>query len=509
MKLNKKILSLDQLKLIINKLKKREKIIVQCHGVFDVLHLGHFRHFQKAKENGDILIVTITSDKYVNKGPNQPFFSTQQRLEALSNLEIIDYVARNDDYDAVNLIRTLKPNFYCKGSDYSTQKKDVTGKIKAEINSLKSVNGRLVITDEISFSSSKLLDRNNLLFTKDQSKIVNDIKNKTSFNSIISMIENFKNLKVLIIGETIIDKYIFCEVVGKSGKDPVLILKDINEEKYLGGAAIVANHISEFTKNISFLSMIGENKEEETFIRKNLKNNIKINFIYKKNSKTISKKRFIDQNTGSKTFGVYSLNDDAMNKNEIKKINNYLKKSLSKFDLVFVYDYGHGFITRETSKIICSQSKFLALNAQINSTNIGHHTIDKYNNIDCLIINENELRHEIRNKSDDIKTVIMQLIKKINIKECVVTQGTDGAICYNHKKNFFYKCPAFASHVIDKVGAGDAFLPFYSMSSKLKYNMNFSLLLGSLAAAQSVETIGNSKSVSKKDMLKRLTHLFK
>ena len=89
-----------------------------CHGVFDLLHLGHIKHFEEAKKYGDILVVTITPNKYVSKGPNRPVFNTNQRMEAIASLETVDYVSENKWRDAVETIKLLKPNVYCKGPDY-------------------------------------------------------------------------------------------------------------------------------------------------------------------------------------------------------------------------------------------------------------------------------------------------------------------------------------------------------------------------------------------------------
>ena len=71
------------------------KKVVQCHGVFDLLHLGHIKHFKEAKSQGDILIVTITPDEYVDKGPNRPAFKSEDRIEVLSSIESIDFVCLN------------------------------------------------------------------------------------------------------------------------------------------------------------------------------------------------------------------------------------------------------------------------------------------------------------------------------------------------------------------------------------------------------------------------------
>ena len=125
-----KILNSKNIKLVGEKLKKNGKKIVLCHGVFDLIHIGHIKHFTSAKKFGDLLVVSITSDKYVNKGPGRPIFNEKLRMEFLKNISLIDYVYINDNASAVNVINLLKPNIYCKGSDYKKHRDDVTREIK-------------------------------------------------------------------------------------------------------------------------------------------------------------------------------------------------------------------------------------------------------------------------------------------------------------------------------------------------------------------------------------------
>ena len=122
----------------------------------------------------------------------------------------------------------------------------------------------------------------------------------------------FSKLKVLIIGETIIDEYVYCEALGKSGKEPILVLRDLYKERYLGGTAAIAKNLSSFCKQITLLTNIGQRSEEKQFIEKNLQKNIKTVFLNKKKSPTIIKKRFIEDNNKTKIFGVYTLNDQPL-----------------------------------------------------------------------------------------------------------------------------------------------------------------------------------------------------
>ena len=153
-----KIKNLSDLAKIISKLKITNKKIVHCHGVFDLVHLGHIRHFNLAKKEGDILVVTLTKDKYVKRGPGRPIFNENLRAEMLASISIIDYVAIIDFPTAVEAIKILKPDFYVKGSDYKDKTKDFTGMISNEEEAVSSIGGKLIFTDDITFSSSSLIN---------------------------------------------------------------------------------------------------------------------------------------------------------------------------------------------------------------------------------------------------------------------------------------------------------------------------------------------------------------
>lgn len=502
-----KIFSLQNLCKILRKNSKKK--IVLCHGVFDLLHVGHIKHLKKAKQLGDLLVVTITPDKFVNKGPGRPVFNENLRAEAISALASVDYVAINDAQTAIKTIRLLKPNIYCKGKDYKNSKDDITGEILNEVKELKKINGKIFFTDELTFSSSKLINESTNFFSSSQKKILNKIVRTSNFKEIKRKIDNFKNLKVLVIGETIIDQYNFCEAIGKSGKEPILVLKEISQDQYLGGVLSIVNNLAQFTKKITLVSMLGEKKEHLGYIKKNLEKKIKTRFIFKKNSPTIVKKRFVDSISQSKVIGSYIFNDEILNKQDEKNLNDILSNEINKHDLVIVSDYGHGFISKKIAGTICKKSNFLALNAQVNASNIGYHTIANYKNFNTLIINEKEIRHEMRDKNSKTEILMKRLSVEKNIQNLVVTKGEKGSIMYQKNKNRFYYSAAFAHKVLDKVGAGDTMLALVAPCLKSKINIEITLLIGALAAAQSVETIGNKHTIDKLKMIKTLESFLK
>ena len=183
--INKKIYTLKSLTKVIQGLKKKSKKIVLCHGVFDLLHVGHIKHLKKAREKGDKLVVTITPDKYINKGPGRPVFNEVLRSEALAAIDDVDYVAINETPTAVYPIKILKPNIYCKGKDYKNFEDDITGEIKNELKALKKIKGNIFFTEELTFSSSRIINRStDFFFSERQKKLIKKICKKTNFKKI-------------------------------------------------------------------------------------------------------------------------------------------------------------------------------------------------------------------------------------------------------------------------------------------------------------------------------------
>jgi len=483
--------------------KRKNKKIVHCHGVFDLIHVGHIKHFKEAKKNGNFLVVSITSDKFVNKGSGRPIFNQNLRAEFLSSISLIDAVVINNNLTSEKIISQIKPDIYFKGPDYKNNEADRSKNIYKEIAAIKKVKGKIVYSDDITFSSSNLINTHSNYFSEEQKKYIKNISKKYSFNLIYNKLKKLEKLKVLLIGETIIDQYIFGDVLGKSGKEPHLVLNENKNESYLGGAAAIANHLASFCKTVKFLTLAGKEKENLNFIKKLLRKNINIKFFNKKNSSTIIKKRYIDEVTKNKLLGVYHINDDILKDNSEKVLINFIKKNIPYFDLILVSDYGHGFISKKTAAAINSSKIFFSLNAQINASNRGFHSLIKYKNIDSLIINENELRHEMRDKSGNLETLGLQLINHLKINKLIITRGDKGAMLIEKKGKTIY-APAFANKVVDKVGAGDTMLAVTSLCMKIKMPNDLALFLGSLAGASAVESIGNSKFINKEQLVRQI-----
>ncbi|MCK4819117.1 adenylyltransferase/cytidyltransferase family protein, partial [bacterium] len=308
-KITRKIKTVSALAKIVANLKKKGKKIVQCHGVFDLIHLGHIRHFNLAKKEGDILVVTITGDKYVKRGPGRPIFNEHLRAEALASLAVTDFVCIVNSSVATESIKTLKPDVYAKGLDYKEKEKDITGKIYEEEETVKSVGGRLSFTNDITFSSSKLINDYLDVYSPRTVKYLKAIAKRYSIDFIIEKLHSLKNLKVLVIGDAIIDQYHYCSPMGKSSKEHLIANRYISEESFAGGSLATANNVASVCGKVDLLTALGEKDSFEDFIRSLLSPNVNPVFFYRPEMGTIIKRRFVSEGTNRKLFEICHMKD--------------------------------------------------------------------------------------------------------------------------------------------------------------------------------------------------------
>ncbi|MBI2264655.1 MAG: adenylyltransferase/cytidyltransferase family protein, partial [Armatimonadetes bacterium] len=503
-----KIKSLEELPKILAALRSDGKKIVHCHGAFDLLHIGHIRHFQEARTFGDILVVTITPDRHINKGPDRPAFGEQLRAEAVAALACVDYVAVNRWPMAMEIIKLLKPHFYVKGSEYREAEKDITGGITLERLAVESAGGRLVFTDDLTFSSSNLINRHLAVLPKEVSDYLADFSRRYGHDDIMRYLDAARTLRVLMIGETIIDEYQYCESIGKSGKEPILAAKYAYSEKFAGGVLAAANHVASFSDRVSLLTFLGTVDSHEEFIRERLHPGVEPLFLYMENAPTILKRRFVELYPFQKIFELYIMNGDEGNSKESQDLCGRLREILPQYDAVIVTDYGHGMISPEAVDVLCRESRFLAVNTQVNAGNQGFNTVSRYPKADYICVSEKELRLDARSRKRDLRDIVGEAARKHDCEQIVVTRGRSGSLAYS-KEDGFFETPALTNRIVDRVGAGDAVFSLTSLLAAQKAPMELLSFVGSVAGAQAVVTVGHRKSLERVALGKHIASLLK
>lgn len=504
-----KIKTLQEISLLLDEDRKNGVKIVQCHGVFDLLHPGHIRHFKAAKAQGDKLVVTVTPDRFVNKGPGRPAFTESLRLESLAALQDIDYVVLNDSPDAVSVIKKIKPAVYVKGSEYSDHGSDVTGKISEETKAVQSVGGDVHYTNDIVFSSSSLLNQYFDQMPQEVVRYIQMLKQQYSLEDLLEKINSLSDLKVLVVGDAIIDEYQFVESLGQSGKGQHMVVKSLQKEVFLGGSLIVANHIAQFSKNVTLLTALGEKCPYLGFIKQHLEATVDKEFVYVPESTSLVKKRYVlkDGKTLTKTFETYSGQEESLSSTNTNQIINYLKKMAPKFDLVLVCDFGNGFTNTQIIDALSDVPTFLALNTQTNSGNRGFNMITNHRRADYISLNEPELRLATHDKTSDLAALAEDISLIMSCKSISITRGVNGVLFYSDAGAL--EIPAFTTTSVDRIGAGDSYLALSALCAVKGYPPALSGFFGSIAAAISVQMIGNQEAIKKPSLCKFVTRLMK
>ncbi len=503
-----KILSLDVLGKQAEKAKSLGKSIVLCHGSFDLMHAGHIKHLQRACKEGDILFVTITADEYVNKGPGRPVFNEQLRAETLASLSCVDGVAIVCEDTALSVIDFVRPDVYVKGGDYKHVEDDISGNIEREVSEVEKHGGRVFFTDEVSFSSSSLLNEHFDVFSKKTKSYLELLRSKYTHSQIFDEVFRLRNKKILVVGEAIMDEYHFTTSLGKTGKGNMLAVKYESKEQFAGGALAVANHIASFIDDTFLLTELGLRNTYEKFIREKLNENIKPKFFYRNDSETLVKRRFVDADM-TKLFEVYYYNDCPVASETDRAICHWMHENVSSYDAVIVSDFGNGFITSEMRRILSEKAQFLAVNTQLNSGNHGYHVITHYSRADYVALNEPELRLATHDRNSDLAVLAKQVAKQLEARFIAVTLGMQGLMLLDVHEEMLTKVPALSTKVVDRVGAGDAFLAISGLCLSGKVNAELSAFLGSVAAALEVQSVCNRDPVNSVSLFKYVTTLLK
>jgi rfaE bifunctional protein nucleotidyltransferase chain/domain len=504
----KKIKTISELSQLANEHKKSGHKVVLCHGVFDLIHPGHIKHIEAAKKKGDILIVTVTPDRYVNKGPGRPVFGELLRAESIAALKPVDYVGVNEWETATETIRHIKPSFYVKGSDYSAPKQDITGGIIEEKEAVEEVGGRIHFTDEITFSSTELLNKFFGVFTKEVQHFLENFKKKHSSDDVVNRLKKLSKMKVLVIGDVIIDEYHYCKGMGKPSKDNVISAKYINEERFAGGVLACANHVAGFCNDVTLVTSLGTQDSKEKYIKAHLKKNVKTKFFHRDDTCTTVKRRFVDPVFLTKLFEVSYFDDHELPKKISDEVVKYLNSEIKKYDLVLVSDFGHGFINSDIIDLLSKKAKFLAVNTQTNSANMGYNIITKYPRADYVCIDEPEVRLSVQNRYGDLKNIIKIIAKKVKAQKISITCGHLGSLTYDSKKGFFETKP-FSNKIVDRIGAGDAYLSITSPLVASQAPMDVVGFVGNAVAAIKIGIVCNRSSIEPIPLYKFIGTLLK
>ncbi|MCB2212057.1 adenylyltransferase/cytidyltransferase family protein [bacterium] len=488
--------------------RERGETIVQCHGVFDLLHPGHVRHFKAAKQEGEVLVVTLTPDRFVNKGPGRPVFNELLRAEFIASLESVDYVAINHWPTAVEVIGEVRPDVYVKGSDYADDKDDLTGKIVDEREAVEAHGGRVHFTQDITFSSTRLLNNHFNVFSEEAEVFLEGFRRRWSADDIIGMLDSLHDMKVLVIGDIIIDEYHFCQAMGMASKSTTINAKYLDGERHAGGVLAVANHVAGFCDTVHLVSLVGDEDDQVEFIESKLNPKISSRFFSRPDGPTTRKVRYLHKYQYQKMFELTYIEDGPLPQQVEENLNQYVQEIASDYDLVLVTDFGHGMIGPSTVAALAETAPFIALNTQVNSANRGFNALTKYPRADYVCIDQEEIRHTYHDRFGPLQDLIQKAVDDLSASFVTVTRGHRGSTTYR-RGNGMHHTPVFSEQAVDTIGAGDAFLSITSPLAARGYPAEVISFVGNAVGALAIQVLGNRSSVQPVELKKYITTLLK
>jgi rfaE bifunctional protein nucleotidyltransferase chain/domain len=505
----RKVMPLPSLGAITQELRAQGRTIVLAHGTFDLLHIGHVRHLQAARRLGDVLVVTITADAFINKGPGRPVFPEGLRSEMLASLAIVDYVSIVAGPDALPAIDAIKPNVYVKGQDYRNPEGDITGRIVAERDAAEQYGGRVVFTEEITYSSSELINQYLNIFDPPTREHLDYLRRTGVSQKIVELMDRMSSLNVLVVGEAIVDEYRYVLPMGKAPKENIIATRLQDREIFIGGAVATANNTAAFCNSVELLTIIGERDSYEQAMRDALKPNVTIRTLVRRGAPTTHKCRYVDPTLVRKLFEVYQIEDSPLSARDEDRLCSMFRDAVTAADVVIVNDFGHGMIGDKLVRMIADKAPFLAINAQTNSANMGFNLISRYPRADLICIDALEARLATKDRTGELTRIINDTLPgMVDCDRFLVTNGRHGSLTYE-RGDIVHSIPAFPSKVVDTMGAGDAVLAVAAPLVAAGAPLDLVGFIGNVVGAQKVAIVGHQRSIDRVTVLKALTALLK
>jgi bifunctional ADP-heptose synthase (sugar kinase/adenylyltransferase) len=259
---------------------------------------------------------------------------------------------------------------------------------------------------------------------------------------------------------------------------------------------------------VDVMTCLGGQNSYENFITEHMRPNVKTRFFYRPQAPTIVKRRFVEVDILRKLFEVYIMDGNLSSEKVNLEACDYLETQIRNYDLVIVGDYGHGFLGEPVINAVCEQAKFLAVNAQTNSANIGFNLITKYPRADYICIDEAEMRLATHDNISPMEYLLNDVAKTLKCAQASATLGHKGALVYDTKRGLT-SIPVFSREVVDRVGAGDAYLSLTSPCAAAGFAPEVIGFIGNAVGALKIRIVGNKSSVEPVSLFKYINTLLK
>lgn len=480
--------------------RPRKKKVIMCHGTFDVVHPGHVRHLLYAKTKADILIASLTTDEHIMKGNLRPYVPEDLRAVNLAALEMVDYVIIDRDPTPLRNLSLIQPDFFAKGYEYTAGA--IHPKTQEEINVLESYGGEMIFTPgDIVYSSSALIELAPPSIAVEKLMVLMQAEGVT-FKDLREALVKLKGVRAHVIGDTIVDSYTLCSMIGGMTKTPTMSVRYEKKTDFVGGAGVVAKHLRSAGADVTFSTVLG-NDALKDFVLNDLQNHgVHCLPIIDETRPTTNKNAIVAE--GYRLLKVDTLDNRSISDRIVEQLRQQVSRTKS--DAVVFSDFRHGVFNRSTIPQLTSAIPAGAFRVADSQVASRWGNILEFQDFDLIAPNEREARFALGDQDSVVRPLALELHKRARCKTLILKLGDRGIITYRSDSSVdfraFFTIESFADRVTDAVGAGDALLAYATLAMVATKNDVIASILGSIAAGVECEHDGNwpvaPEQVSKK-----------
>lgn len=484
-----KITALAQLAVTLGA-RPRDLTVVMCHGVFDVVHPGHLRHLLYAKSKADLLVVSVTSDAHVPKGPYRPHVPQQLRMEALATYDFVDYVVLSDAEKPLDLIEELRPDYFAKGFEYASHGRP-QGDI-AEVAVVEGYGGEVLFTPgDVVYSSSELIEAAAPDLRWEKLDLAMRAAGIT-FADLRAAVARMAKQSVHVVGDSIVDRLSYCEMVGARAKTPTISVRRERHADFVGGAAVVAKHARAAGAAVRFTTVLGADRAGDLVLDDLRAAGVEAAHVVDRARPTTVKEAVV-------VDGYRVLKIDTVDSRSVsgRVLDHLVEAVASTHEGVVVFsDFRHGIFNARTIPRLAAaipEGRLRVADSQV-ASRWGN--ITEFCDFNLVTPNEREARFALGDQDSGVRPLAERLCAEAHCDWVLMKLGARGVLGYGPMPEERFALDSFAGRVVDPVGAGDAFLAYATLGLLAKLPLAGAAILGSFAAGAECAYDGNMPVVS-------------
>lgn len=460
---------------------------VLAYGHFTTIHPGHIRYLRHARGLGDQLVVALIGD-----GQTSYAFPQQERAEALSLLGIADALLLLEAGDLYEAIVKFQPKVLVLGNEFKNN-----DEIQSTLVQQRQQGGSVQFhAGEIHYATADLLGGSESDLRQQRRSLFKSacLRQGIVKSQLLDAINSWRTTRLIVLGDTIIDQYAACEAIGMSAEAPVVVVRELEHKNFIGGAAVVASHISALGAKCDFISVVGDDNEAELVRQQLAVQSIGDGLSTDSSRPTTFKKRYLVEN--QKLFRVSRLEDHNLDADVEDQVIAQLQRLSPHAQGIVVSDFVYGVVTPRILEVVhqlADQYNLLLFGDLQCSSQVG--SVTRFEKFSLLCPNEREARLALQDKDSGLEQLSQRLLKITGSERLVMKLGPEGFIAYDRDLDGQVSnqaFPALSVNPLDVAGAGDSLLALFATGLASRQAMMPTAALACCMAALAVETMGNT-----------------